>query len=257
MALNIVLSLIVAAGLGAVLLQQVRWKDGADSQRKAAQTAKFTPPPAPAGPPEVPDPVAEALAELDLAALRAVNPDVAGWIYIPGTDISYPVLQGPDNDYYLRHTWERKWNGGGSIFLDWRCSPDFEGYHTVVYGHRMNNGSMFAQLHSFADQDFLQEHPSVYVADAARVRRYDIFAVWEPSVTSPVYSADLSTPEARREFVELCLSSSQAEAGEVSPGPEDKLLTLSTCTSHGHATRWVVQAVLARTYDLQKEMTPK
>lgn len=257
--LNIVLSLILVIGVGVLVYQQVQHRDSAAAQDKAARTAQFTPPTPAAstapGETAVPkpvqleaDPVMQGLAELDLAALREVNPDVAGWLYIPGTEISHPILQGPDNDYYLRHTWEKKWNSAGSIFMDWHCSRDFGDFNTIVYGHRMNNGTMFAPLHAYEDPDFWREHPSVYVAAEAGVYRYDIFAAWEPSVSSTVYTMDFDTPEKRQAFVKLCMESSRIDTGVV-PDSDDKLLTLSTCTGHGHATRWVVQGVLTQVYE--------
>lgn len=259
--LNIVLALIFAAGIGVLLAQQLRWKDSADSAERAGRMAKFTPPSAapaqtappaaaswPAQPEQATDPVVQALMEVDLDALREVNPDVAGWLYIPGTEISYPILQGADNDYYLKHTWEKKWNGGGSIFLDWRCSRDFGSFNTIIYGHQMNNGTMFASLHLYEDQDFWREYPNVYAAADGGVYRWEVFAAWEAGVTSQVYATGFDTPEERQAFVDLCLEASQIDTGVV-PGPEDRLLTLSTCTGSGHAARWVVQARLAEVYD--------
>lgn len=262
--LNIVLALIVAAGVGVLLNQQLRWRDSAQAQEKAEQTAKFAPPVVTAPPLETEaaeqsqplqveqDPVVQALAEVDLAALREINPDVAGWLYIPGAEISQPILQGPDNDYYLRHTWEKKWNGGGAIFLDWRSSRGFEDFNTIIYGHQMNNGTMFAPLHLYEEADFWREYPSAYVAVDGGVYRYDIFAAWEPSITSVVYTVDFDAPEDRQAFVELCLASSQIDTG-VAPGPEDRLLTLSTCSGNDHTVRWVVQARLAQTYSFSNQ----
>lgn len=245
--LNLGLSLVIVVGVAVLLRQQFRWRDSAAAQDRAAQIVQFPAlpdSPAPAGPgSEEPDPVAEELAGLDLAALRQVNPEVAGWLYIPGTEISYPLLLGTDNDYYLKHTWEGKWNGGGSIFMDFRCARSFEDFNTILYGHRMNNGSMFGALQGYADPDFWREHPNIYVADGDHVRRYAVFAAWEPGVSSIVYGVNPRSEEERREFVELCLRSSQISTGFV-PGPEDKLVTLSTCTESGHDTRWVVQGVL-------------
>ena len=78
--------------------------------------------------PEAPLSAEETLAQIDLQALREVNPDVVGWIALPGTEISYPVVQGTDNDYYLAHTWDGENSSCGAIFLDCGASADF--YHT-------------------------------------------------------------------------------------------------------------------------------
>lgn len=262
--LNILLAAVVLAGLFALARQRQDWREGEEARDKAVQTVRFAPPEVPAppasdsapqtAPPEpVPatgseDPVAKELLEMDLAALRAVNPDVAGWIYLPGTDVAYPLLQGTDNDYYLKHTWEKKWNACGSIFLDSRAARDLTDFHTVIYGHRMNNGSMFAPLKDYADPDFCRAHPYIYIADGRLVRRYEVFAVWEPSVDSLVYTQDWETPEDRQALIDLCVSGSEVDTGVV-PTPEDRLLTLSTCTGRGHATRWVVQGRLAETWE--------
>ena len=100
------------------------------------------------------DPYAGALAAMDFTALREVNSDVLGWILIPGTVISYPLLQGDDNSYYLNHTWKKWTNVVGSIFLECQNSPDLSDFNTVVYGHRMNNGSMFASLKYYKQQSY-------------------------------------------------------------------------------------------------------
>ena len=262
--LNILLAALVAAGLFALLRQRQNWREGEEARDRAVQTVRFAPPEpsapsAPAqknSPPEpVPatgskDPVAKELMELDLGALTAENGDVAGWIYLPGTDISYPLLQGADNDYYLKHTWEKKWNAGGSIFLDSRAARGLTDFHTVIYGHRMNNGNMFAPLKEYADPDFCREHPYIYIADGALVRRYEIFAVWEPSVDSLVYTSECASAEDRQALIDLCVGGSEVDTG-VRPGPEDHLLTLSTCTGRGHATRWVVQGRLEQTWEAE------
>lgn len=266
MGLNIALGLVVVVGLAVLLGQRQGWRDSAAARDRAARAAGFAPretapPPAEEAPDAGPsgdevspawdDPAAEELAGIDLAALREVNPDAAGWIYIPGTNISHPVMQGPDNDYYLKHTWEKKWNSGGSIFLDRHSQRDFEGFHTIVYGHRMNNGTMFGALHGYEDPEFWQEHPWVYVADGGCVRRYEVFAAWEARVDSLVYTAG-DTPEERQALVELCVGSSWVDTGIVPEPEDDKLLTLSTCTEQGsRAARWVVQARLAQVYSVQ------
>ena len=86
------------------------------------------------------------LETLDLGALRRTNPDVLGWISIPGTQLDYPVLQSEDNQYYLTRTWEKQRNSAGSVFLECQLSGDFSEFNTILYGHNMKNGSMFGSL---------------------------------------------------------------------------------------------------------------
>lgn len=79
--------------------------------------------------------------EIDFAGLKAVNPDVIAWIQIPALDISYPVVQGKDNAYYLHHLFSGESNINGSIFVDCHNQPDFTDQNTIVYGHNMKTGA--------------------------------------------------------------------------------------------------------------------
>lgn len=193
--------------------------------------------------PEQPvDPYAQTLAQMDLPALQQVNSDVIGWISIPDTEISYPLVQGTDNDYYLTHMWNRNGSAVGAIFMDYRCAADFSGFNTIVYGHRMNNGSMFAALKYYKKQDFWQAHPQVYVTNTSGTYAYKIYAAYEASLDGMTYSSTFSDESAKQDLLNEGLSSSVISTG-VTPTVNDHILTLSTCTGNGHATRWVVQAV--------------
>ena len=81
--------------------------------------------------------------EVDWESLKAINPDIIAWLQIEGTQISYPVMKGTDNDYYLHHTFEKNYNSAGSIFIEYTNSSDFQDCNTIIYGHNMRNGSMF------------------------------------------------------------------------------------------------------------------
>lgn len=97
--------------------------------------------------------------EIDFAGLKAVNPDVIAWIQIPALDISYPVVQGKDNAYYLHHLFSGESNINGSIFVDCHNQPDFTDQNTIVYGHNMKNGSMFGTLDKYQDKELFEQHP--------------------------------------------------------------------------------------------------
>lgn len=202
------------------------------------QETQTEPEPAPSA-----DPYAQALEQMDLPALQQVNSDVIGWIAIPGTEISYPLVQGTDNDYYLTHTWNQNSSAVGAIFMDCRCSADFSGFNTIVYGHRMNNGSMFAALKHYKKQDFLQAHPQVYVTNASGTHAYRIYAAYEASLDGTAYYSAFSDETIKKTFIDEGVSLSVIRPGAV-PTVNDHILTLSTCTGNGHATRWVVQAVM-------------
>lgn len=189
----------------------------------------------------------QSLRGLDLEALQQVNPEVGGWLQIPGIEISYPLMFGADNDYYLTHTWKKEVSAVGSVFLDCRNNTDLEDFNTIVYGHRMRNESMFGLLAGYKDQSFWEDAPSVYVVDQRGISRYDIFAAYEVSVTERTYRLDLQSDAEKEDFIAFALENSAIDTG-LTPTAQDKVLTLSTCTGRGHATRWVVQAYLTQTY---------
>lgn len=198
------------------------------------------------------DPYADALAAMDFSALREVNSDVLGWILIPGTNLSYPLLQGDDNQYYLNHTWRKSYNSVGAIFMECRNSADLSDFNTIIYGHRMNNRSMFGILHQYTSQNYWKSHPYIYITDDNGSHRYQVFAAYEVSTSGAAYQIGFSGDASKQAFLDACLAQSVIDTG-VTPHVYDKILTLSTCTGDGHATRWVVQAVLPGTPPAQPE----
>lgn len=202
------------------------------------------------------DPYADALAAMDFAALRQVNSEVLGWIIIPDTGISYPLMHHANNQYYLGHNWKGGASRVGSIFLEATNSRSLGDFNTIVYGHRMNNGSMFTPLQKFQKQDFWAAHPSVYITCDAGSLRYDIFAAYEVSTEGMTYSLGFSGDKAKQRFIDFCLEQSVIDTGIV-PEVQDYILTLSTCTGHGHATRWVVKAVRRGEKPEQPEQQPE
>ena len=188
------------------------------------------------------DPYADALAAMDFAALQEVNSDVLGWILIPGTPVSYPLLQGEDNSEYLNKTWRGNRNSVGAIFLECKNSGDLSDFNTIIYGHRMRNRSMFGSLKDYARQSYWESHPYVYITDSSGCRTYAIFAAYEVGVTEATYQLGGFDQEGRQAFLDFCTAQSVIETG-ILPTTEDHILTLSTCTGTGHEKRWVVQAV--------------
>ncbi len=193
---------------------------------------------------------AAALADVDLNALKEVNPDVLGWIELPGTRLSYPLLQGKDNELYLNHNWKKEASVSGSIFLECTNEGDFSGFHTIIYGHRMKDNSMFGILKFYESREFWKEHPAIYLADGEAIRCYRIFAAHETDVRGMVYRLDLEKRNLEEEFVRFCLENSVLDVGEAEAAIPTgaPVLTLSTCTGRGHDTRWVVQGYLAEIY---------
>lgn len=182
-----------------------------------------------------------ALEDVDLDVLRAYNSEVLGWIAIPGV-LSYPLMRREDNSYYLNHTWNKTSSAVGAIFMDCRCSEDFGNFNTLIYGHRTLGNAMFGSLAQYGSQNFWAAHPDVFLVTDGGIRRYRIYAAYEAELTAPAYYNQVSTQEGREDFIGSGVERSGI-VSDVSPGPEDSFITLSTCTASGNSTRWVVQAV--------------
>jgi len=189
----------------------------------------------------------EYMAELektDLAALREVNEDVIGWIEIPDTQLSYPLMKGLDNQYYLEHTWDKKKSSAGSVFMERLNNEDFSHYHTVLYGHRMADGTIFDSLKHYTTEEYFAQHPYFYIYDDNGAHRYEIFAAYEADVGSRTYQVGFADESSKESFLNYCKEKSVVDTGVV-PTTEDRIVTLSTCTAFGsEESRWVVQGRL-------------
>ena len=184
----------------------------------------------------------EEIKKINLAALQEVNPDVVGWVLIPGTKVNYPIVQGTDNDHYLKVTWDGKPYAMGSIVLECTNTPDMTQFHTILYGHNMNDGSMFAALRSYSQEKYWEKHPYIYIANSEGCFRYEVFSSYQALVDSSTYALEFDPDWGPEYFIATILEKSKINTGIV-PEPTDRILTLSTCAG-GYSTRWVVHARL-------------
>lgn len=192
-----------------------------------------------------PDPYAEELSGKNLSALKSENPDVIGWIDIPGTKVSYPFVASSDNQEYLKIAWDGSKASAGSIFMDMNCNAGLTGFNTILYGHNMMNGSMFGTLSRFRDHDFWEENPYVYLVTDGGVFRYRIYSVRMAGIGTSAFLTGTFSQEDQESFLSDGISGSEIFTG-VEPATGSRILTLSTCTGlvNRYDIRFVVQAVL-------------
>lgn len=180
---------------------------------------------------------------VDFAALREINPDIVAWIFLEGTDINYPVVQGPDNSYYLNRLFDGSINGAGSIFMDYRNQGDLTDRNTVFYGHHMNNGSMFAQITKYRDQAFYEAHPTCLIMTPGGNYRLEFFAGYVTDMNDQAWKLQFGSEEEFSLWLEQTAARSDF-AGPVIPTAQDRVVTFSTCTYEYNDARYVLVGVL-------------
>lgn len=180
--------------------------------------------------------------------LQAVNPDIYAWITVPGTVIDYPILQhASDNTYYLMHNIDGSYGYPGCVYTENMNSKDFTDNNTVIYGHNMKNGSMFAQLHKFEDPDFFNENREVLIYLPDEVLHYTIFAAHVYDDRHLLYSFDFTDPEVYQKYLDSIFSTRDMSANidkDVTVTADDQIITLVTCIGSQPNNRLLVQAVL-------------
>lgn len=179
--------------------------------------------------------------DIDLAELQAENQDVIGWIRFDNIEVlSYPIMYSGDDETYLRTDIHGNSSTSGSIFMEGLCNPDFEDCHTILYGHNMKNLSMFGSLKKYKTEGFYEENRyfTIYTADMAY--RYQIFSYRDVPETDSVYTVGFAPDDEFAGFINEMIRKSYEDTG-VEVEKEDKVLTLSTCSTEGY--RFVVHAL--------------
>lgn len=183
--------------------------------------------------------------QIDFDALLKKNPETVGWIrfYPEPKEINYPIVQGKDNDEYLHKTFEGNASASGAIFIDVENAGDFSDRNTVIYGHRMKNGSMFRHLQDYDTKKFWEENPFFYIyTPDGEVHTYQIFSAGVVKDTGEVYQKQFMDDEDFQKFLENIRKTDLYDTG-IEVGVNDRIVTLSTCTSASDEHRFVVCGV--------------
>ena len=183
---------------------------------------------------------------VDFDQLKAINSDTVAWIrFEEPSIISYPVVQGRDNDQYITQTFQANDNKLGAIFMDVANDPGFTDRNTILYGHHMNvGGAMFSQLNSYDDPAFREAHPYFYIyTPDGRVRTYEIFSAGVVSATLDNYPTSFASDAEYLAYLQKALANSAYDMG-VDLDVEDRIVSLSTCTNVRDTERYLLQGVL-------------
>lgn len=177
--------------------------------------------------------------EVDFDALVKKNRDVKAWIYSKDTVINYPVVQGRDNQYYLYRMINGEMNGKGSIFIDYRCEKPFEDFNTIIYGHRMKDGSMFNSLTKYRDKDYFDKHKTMLLTTLKQKYNVEVFGVVTIAADSDKYQYQFSGKTDRQAYLDWIKAESEIDTG-VHASADDHIVMLSTCTYEFDDARLVV-----------------
>ena len=183
----------------------------------------------------------------EYAPIFLKNPDLVGWMKIIGTKLNYPVVQSIDSpNYYLHRDFYGEYSNHGCIYVNEACDVEAPSDNLTIYGHRMKDGSMFAMLHQYMDEDFYWEHPIIIFDTLTEHHSYEILSVFLTTASVgqgfPYHEFVNAKDETEFDvFVGRCKDLALYNTG-VDANYGDKLITLSTCEYSQTNGRLVVVA---------------
>lgn len=249
------LCVLVALGSGFLVFRDLnQYAESKDAYRDLAGYVEV--PEQTASPESAPDPTEPkrddtdiVLPSVDFETLRENGPDIIGWLSLPDTVLNYPVTQTDNNEYYLNHLYDGTYNKVGCLFADYENRADFSDRNTIIYGHNMRDGSMFALLNRYDEQSYFDAHRQMYLVTPKGGYVMEIFAAFAAkpeesgSETSP-WQLSWKDDGAYTTWLTAMKERSAVES-DVTVTCSDKVLTLSTCTPGGTG-RFLVMGKLVK-----------
>ncbi|MDD3369645.1 MAG: class B sortase [Lachnospiraceae bacterium] len=178
---------------------------------------------------------------IDWDNLKKEAPDLVGWITLPSVELSYPIVQGRDNAQYLHHGIQGEELYAGSIFLDAGNQADFSNYNTIVYGHNMRDGTMFAKLKDYTEPETYQKCPYFWIYTAQADYLYEICSVYQSAPEQAPYVLRFASHSDYLDWLYQIKKRSGIQT-DVALSEGDRIVTLSTCSGDA-AKRQIVQGV--------------
>lgn len=193
------------------------------------------------------------VAPVDFEKLSEINQDVIGWIRIPDTVVDYPIVWTDDNETYLSKTFEGGQSKAGAIYLDFESEPDFSGRHNIIYGHHMRNGSMFAEIVNYKDEEYFNEHPDIYIYTPEREIHLKVMAALYTDAGGIRRKTKFEDDESFQEYVDQMTEGCSFR--QIPEEPIETLYSLVTCSYEFDNARTILYAYEVPEDETEEETT--
>lgn len=178
---------------------------------------------------------------IDWDYLKKENEDIIAWIYIPDTNINYPILKGESNNTYLRRNIYHKYSYKGCIFAEHLNEDPFADFNTIIYGHNLENGTMFSQLKNYRKQSYYDEHKYIYIyTPDGKCTQYLIFSFHRVSESDgAIYNLSYASFE---QCKTAFTKKNMIQSDDFDESNVKNVITLSTCDNSRKSQRYVLHA---------------
>ena len=185
------------------------------------------------------------LIDVDITELKDKNSDTVGWINVNNTNINYPFVQGKDNSYYLSHSFDKKYNEAGWVFLDYRNNKNLNNKNTILYAHSRLDKTMFGSLSKVLKSSWYnnKDNHIIRLSTDTENTLWQIFSVYKIPEESYYITTNFNTNEEYSKFLNT-IKQRSIHNFNTNLDTNDKILTLSTCYSDTERT--VVHAKLIK-----------
>lgn len=167
--------------------------------------------------------------DIDWEGLKAINSDIVGWIYLPDTNINYPVVKGSDNTYYLNHAYDKTPIHYGAIFMDTNTDFDSGALNTFIYGHNVWHGTMFRELENYSSESFYRDHPVFYYYTPNHKYKCSIISFYMDTFDADTYKYDYADREHFEDYLKQIKQKSKYVTDQSIDNVE-RIISLYTCS---------------------------
>lgn len=179
---------------------------------------------------------------IDDEGLKSINSEYVAWIHSDGL-LDYPIVQGKDNEFYLKHSFDGTDSSHGCLFVDQNNESGFNDNNTYIFGHNMRDDSMFGKLNDYMRESVFKKYPSFQIITKEEILDCNIFSVYRTELFKDDFRYFFSTKDEFNDYLVSIKNKSIYDTG-VEVGPTDKIITLVTCTSRESDERMIVHGVI-------------